>query len=62
MGTHWKMRNAYKNSVEKPEGWRRRRKNGRNGKINLKWILRKEGWWVLTGLFWLRIGTCGGLL
>jgi uncharacterized protein (UPF0128 family) len=34
---------------------------GTDGRIILKWIFKK-GWEALTGLIWLRIGTCGGRL
>ena len=34
---------------------------GVDGRIILRWIFRKlDGAW--TGLIWIRIGTCGGLL
>jgi hypothetical protein len=34
---------------------------GADGRIKLKWIFKKwDGAW--TGLSWLRIGICGGLL
>jgi hypothetical protein len=32
------------------------------GRIILKWILGKQGWRVLIGFIWLRIGTGGGIL
>jgi hypothetical protein len=32
------------------------------GKIIFKWILRKQGGEVWTGIIWLRIGIGGGLL
>jgi len=35
---------------------------GVDGKIILRWIFRKWGVWVWTGLSWLRIGTGGGHL
>jgi hypothetical protein len=35
---------------------------GVDGKIILKWILRKQDAGVWTGFIWLRIGTRGGLL
>jgi hypothetical protein len=33
-----------------------------DGRMILRWIFRKWDVWVWTGLSWLRIGTCGGLL
>jgi hypothetical protein len=33
-----------------------------NGRIILRWILRKWDVGAWTGLIWLRIGTGGGLL
>ena len=33
-----------------------------NGRIILRWILRKWEWVVGTGRIWLRIGTGGGRL
>jgi hypothetical protein len=35
---------------------------GADGKTILKWIFRKWDGEAWTGLIWLRIGTCGGLL
>jgi hypothetical protein len=32
------------------------------GKIILRWIFSKLGGWAWTGLIWLRVRTCGGLL
>jgi len=34
----------------------------RRWKMILKWILKEQGGRLWTGLIWLRIGTCGGLL
>jgi len=31
-------------------------------RLILKWIFRKLNWRAWTGLIWLRIGACGGLL
>jgi hypothetical protein len=36
--------------------------SGVYGRITLKWILKKWGGRVSTGLIWLRIGTSSGLL
>jgi len=35
---------------------------GVDGRIIFRWIFRKWGVWVCTGLSWLRIGTGGGHL
>ena len=35
---------------------------GVDGRIMLRWIVRKWDWEAWTGLIWLRIGTGGGLL
>jgi hypothetical protein len=35
---------------------------GVDGMIILKWIFERLGVGAQTGLIWLRIGTCGGLL
>jgi hypothetical protein len=35
---------------------------GTDGRIILKWILRKKGEMTWTGCTWLRIGTSGRLL
>jgi hypothetical protein len=55
-------RNSYKMLVEKPEGKRQLGKNRHRGEVLLKWILRKYGVMLWTGLNWLTIGTSGGLL
>jgi hypothetical protein len=55
------MRNAYRFLIGKPE---RRRPLGRtdlHGRKILKQILKKQGKSVWAGLFWLRIGSSGGL-
>jgi hypothetical protein len=33
-----------------------------NGRMLLKYILKKYDWKVWTGLIWFKIGTCGGFL
>jgi hypothetical protein len=35
---------------------------GADGRIVLRWIIKKKGVRVWTGFKWLRIGTDGGLL
>jgi hypothetical protein len=45
--------------VRKPEG-KRPQDIGIDGRIILKWILRKQRVW--TGFIWLRTGTTGRLL
>jgi len=55
-------RGAYSVLVGKPVGKNNLEDSGVDGKIILKWIFRKwdKGTW--TGLIWLRIRKCGGLL
>jgi hypothetical protein len=43
------------------KGRRHSRGLGVDERIILKLILRKQGGMMWTELFWLRIGTCGGL-
>jgi hypothetical protein len=54
-------RGAYRFLVGKPEG-KRPHGRPRHRWIILKWIFRKWDVGVWTGLIWLRIGTCGGML
>jgi hypothetical protein len=46
----------------KPEGKRPLGKSRHRWRENNKMDLRKLGWFVWTGLIWLRIGTGGRLL
>jgi hypothetical protein len=57
-------RNAYRILVGKPEGKIPLGRPGRGWEDNIKMGLREIGWGgvVWTGLIWLKIGTCGGLL
>jgi hypothetical protein len=48
--------------VGKPEGKRPVEVQDVGGWTLLKWFLEREDGMVWTGLIWLRIGTCGGLL
>jgi hypothetical protein len=52
-------RNAHTILVGKPEGKRHSEELGVDGRIILKWILRKLGWKLWTGFIWLRIGNSG---
>jgi hypothetical protein len=57
----WGRRGVYRVLAGKPEGKNHFEDLGVDGRIILRWILRKfEGAW--TGLIWLRIGTGGGHL
>jgi hypothetical protein len=49
-------------NIHSPRGRDHVRDLGVDGRIILKWILKKCGVKVWTGLIWLRIGTGGGLL
>jgi hypothetical protein len=60
--THGEKRNAYKILMRKPEGKRPIGRPRRRSEDNIKMDRREVGCVVLTGLFWLRIGTSGGLL
>jgi hypothetical protein len=57
----WKIWNAYRILVGKPEEGRPLGKPRRRWVDNIKMDLRKDGV-VGTGFAWLRIGTNGGLL
>jgi hypothetical protein len=54
--------NLYKVLEGKPEGKRPLGGLGTDGRIILKWILKKQDRRMWTGLIWLRIGTSGMLL
>jgi hypothetical protein len=55
-------RNAYRILVGKPDGKRPLGRSRRMWVDNIKKNLREIGWDVWIGLFWLRVGTSGGLL
>ena len=55
-------RGVYRVLVGKPEGKNHLGDPGIDGKIILRWILRKYDVVVWTGSIWLRIGTGGGHL
>jgi hypothetical protein len=57
-----KMRNAYKIVVGKPDRKRHLGDLGADEKITLRWILKKYGMKVWTGVNFLRMGTNGGFL
>jgi hypothetical protein len=61
-GTYGERRGAYRALVGKPEGRRPLGSPGVDGRIILKWIFERLGGGAQTGLIWLRIRTCGGLL
>jgi hypothetical protein len=64
MYTNGDKRNAYGLLVGKPEGKRPLGRRRRRWADNIKMDFREIGWDVMIwiGLFWLRIGTSGGLL
>ena len=55
-------RGVYRILVGKPEGKNHLGDPGVDGRIILRWILRKWEGVVGTGWSWLRIGTVGGRL
>ena len=57
-----KGRGVYRVLAGKPEGKDHLGGPGVDGRIIVRWILRKWGVGVWTGSNWLRIGTGGGLL
>jgi len=56
------MRNAYSIVIRKPERNRPRGRPRIDGRIILKWIIKKEDVRIWSGFYWLRIGTRGRLL
>jgi hypothetical protein len=56
------MRNAYKILVESLKVRDHLEDLGLYGKIILKWLIRKQGGRVWTGIIWFRIDTVGRLL
>jgi hypothetical protein len=59
--THVKKINVYRDLVGKPEGEKPLGRRIRRWVNNIKMVLREIEWVVWTGLFWLSIGTSGGL-
>ena len=55
-------RGVYRVLVRKPEGKNHLEDPGIDGKIILRWIIRKWDVGAWTGLIWLRKGTGGGLM
>jgi hypothetical protein len=60
--TYGERRSAYRILVRKFEGRRPCRRPRRRWEDNIKMEFLVVGWRALTGLFWLRIETDGGLL
>jgi len=56
------MRNTIKFWLENLKGRDHAEDLGRDGKISLEWILRKQDVKLLNGCIWLRIGTSSWLL
>jgi hypothetical protein len=54
--------NAYNILVGKPEGKDNLEDLRVDGKVILKWTLRKLGGKMWTGCIWIRMGASGGLL
>jgi hypothetical protein len=52
------LRNVYRILVGKLKGRNCLEDLGVDGRIILKWIIRKQGWMVWIRFIWLLIGTC----
>jgi hypothetical protein len=48
--------------VEKPDVKRPLGRHRRRSEDNIKMDLQEMGWAAWTGLMWLKVETCGGLL
>ena len=55
-------RGVYRVLVGRPEGKNELGRPRSRWGNNIKMDLQEMGWGALTGLIWLRIGTCGGHL
>jgi hypothetical protein len=55
-------RGAIRGLVGRPEGKRPLGRRRRRCEDNIKMGLQEAGWWVWTGLIWVRIGTDSGML